>query len=146
MRVCCVTLDLDITVAGTCRLSLTPDAVWIAAPDALPSPLVHCVCSPGCASIATYTCSSGDGSASGAAIHTASGARLSLQVPATVRSKVTRYTRIGYSVTVISKSERRDCSTSSAGAVDQDMCLASLVILEVKMLIFVRLKLMVYVG
>ena len=54
---------------------------------------------------------------------------------ATVMSKVTQHTRTSYSMTVMSYSESRGCSTSSAGAVDQDMCLASLVILEVMLIV-----------
>ena len=45
----------------------------------------------------------------------------SLHVPATVMSKATQHTRTSYSIAVISKSESRGCSTSFAGAVDQDM-------------------------
>ena len=45
----------------------------------------------------------------------------SLNVPATVMSKVTLHTRTSYSIAVTSKSESRGCSTSSASAVDQDM-------------------------
>ena len=47
------------------------------------------------------------------------------QVPATVMSRVTQHIRTSYSIAVMSKSESRGCSTSSTGAVVQDMCIFS---------------------
>ena len=55
----------------------------------------------------------------------------SLQVPATVMSKVTQHTRTSCSIPIMSKSESRGWSTSSASAVDQDV----IITIEVKMLI-----------
>ena len=50
-------------------------------------------------------------------------------------SKVTQHTRTSYSIAVMSKSESRGCSTSFAGAVDQDVYSITSDHPEVKMLI-----------